>query len=108
MCENSWQLYAVPDRFKTKRMCEKAVKDDFSSLMFVSDWFVTREWVGMWHDDYYDDGGGHWDDDDDDDDENNLFGWCNGYRKHKARRQKLKRALTYCLAPIKVVGLVCS
>ena len=50
-------------------MCDKAVKDDPSSLQFVPDWFGTREGVDMWYDDYYDDDGGHWDDDDDDDED---------------------------------------
>ena len=36
-------------------MCDKAVRDDSSSLQFVPDWFVTREGIDMWHDDYYDD-----------------------------------------------------
>ena len=40
-------------------MCDKAVKDDSSSLQFVLDWFITRKWVDMRCDDYYDDGGDH-------------------------------------------------
>ena len=37
MCEkltekDTWRLYAVPDCFKTKRMCEKAVKDQPETL----------------------------------------------------------------------------
>ena len=47
---------------KTKEMCDKAVKDDSSSLQFVLDWFVTREGLDMWYDDYYDDDGDHRDD----------------------------------------------
>ena len=35
-------------------MCEKAVKDEPYSLKYVPDWFVTREWVDMWRDEYYD------------------------------------------------------
>ena len=46
-------------------MCEKAVKEDSSSLQYVPDWFVTREWADMWYDEYYDDDGDHWDDDKD-------------------------------------------
>ena len=48
-------------------MCEKAVRDDSSSFQYVLDWFVTREWMWMWYDNYYDDDGDHWDDDNDED-----------------------------------------
>ena len=84
------RLYAVPDRFKIKSICEKAVKDDSSSLQFVPEYFVTREWVGMWHDDYYDDDGGHCNSDDDED---KFFGWYNGYKKRKAQKVKIKKEL---------------
>ena len=36
-------MYAVPDRFKTKKMCEKAVEDDARSLAYVSDRFKTQK-----------------------------------------------------------------
>ena len=87
-------FHCIPDLFKTQEMCNKAVKDDFFPLQFVPDWFIRRDWVDMWHDDYYDDDGGHWDDDDED----KFFEWCDGYKKQKD--------LTHCLAPIKVLGLV--
>ena len=48
-------------------MCDKAVRDDPSSLQFVPDCFVTMEGVDMWHDDYYDDEGDHWEDDNNED-----------------------------------------
>ena len=38
----------------------------------------------MWHDDYYDD---------DDDDEDKFFEWCNGYKKQKAQKAKIKKGL---------------
>ena len=44
---------------KHQEMCDKAVRDDPSSLQFVTDWFITMEGVDMWHDDYYDDEGDH-------------------------------------------------
>ena len=44
----------VPDHFEMQEMCDKAVKDDSSSLQFVPDWFIIREWIDMWFDDYYD------------------------------------------------------
>ena len=31
-----------------------------------------------------------------------------GYKKRKAQKKKNKRALTHCLASLKMVGLVCS
>ena len=34
------EFHRIPDRFKTKKMCDKAVKDDSSSLQFVPDWFI--------------------------------------------------------------------
>ena len=54
------------------------------------EYFVTREWVGMWHDDYYDDDGGHCDSDDDED---KFFGWYNGYKKRKTQKAKIKKEL---------------
>ena len=37
-------------------MCDKAAKDDSSSLQLVPDWFVTYQQVKIWHnDDDYDD-----------------------------------------------------
>ena len=79
-------FYRILDRFKTQKMCDKAVKDDSSSFQFVPDWFVTREWVDIYYDDYYDDDGGHWDDDDDED--NFLSG--DGYKKRKAQKALIK------------------
>ena len=37
-----WQLKDVPNRFKKQKMCDKAVKDYPSSLLFVPDWFVKN------------------------------------------------------------------
>ena len=38
-----------------------------SSLQFIPDWFVRRDGLYMWHNDYYNNhSGGHWDDDDED------------------------------------------
>ena len=54
-----------------QEICDKAVKDYSSSSQFVSGWFVTREGLYMWHDDYYVDDSDHWDDDDED----NFFEW---------------------------------
>ena len=53
-------LQYVPGHLKMQEMCDKAVRDDPSSLQYVPDWFVTREGTYMWHDDYYDDYGDCW------------------------------------------------
>ena len=52
-------LQLVPDHFKMQEICEKTVKDDSSSLQFVPDWRIIREWVDIWYDGYYDDDGVH-------------------------------------------------
>ena len=66
-------LQLVLDHFKMQEICEKAVKDDSSSLQFVPDWLIITEWVDMWYDGYYDDDGVYWDDDDDYEDK--FFEW---------------------------------
>ena len=50
---------------KHNEMCDKAVKEDSSSLEYVPDWFVRTEWMWMWYDHYYDDDRNHWDNDKD-------------------------------------------
>ena len=81
-------LQLVPDHFKGKEMCDKVVKEDSFSFQFVPDWFVTREWMWMWYDDYYD--GNHWDNDDDED---KFFEWYDGYKKRKVQKAKIKEEL---------------
>ena len=46
-----WQLYDVPDRFKTRKICDDAVGGDPYSLQFVPDWFVTEQKIKIWDDD---------------------------------------------------------
>ena len=62
-------------------MCDKAVKDDPSSLQFVPDWFVTQEQIDIWYDDDY------WYHDDE------LMEWYEGYKKRKAQKAKIKEEL---------------
>ena len=76
-------FHRISDCFKTQEMCEKAVNHDSSSLQYVSDWFVTREWVDMCYDDYYDDDGDHWDDDDNED---TFFEWYDGYKNGRPKK----------------------
>ena len=89
-------LTYIPDHLKTEKMYYKAVKDDSSSLQFVSDWFISRGWVdcGMM---------------------TTMMMMMikikvlNGTMVIKKKGSKFKnkrRALTHCLAPIKVVELV--
>ena len=75
-------LEAVPDCFKTREVCDKAMRKSPSSLMYVPDWFVTQQQIKMWHDD---------DEYCDDDDE--LIEWCNGYKNQKAQKAKIKDEL---------------
>ena len=37
----------VPDRFKIREMCEKAVKNYLWLLKYVPDWFVTHQQIKM-------------------------------------------------------------
>ena len=116
VCRRLGALKCVPDRFKTQKMCinvvevntyalgdvpdhlkiqgigDRTVKDDSSSLQFVPDWFVIREWVDMWYDDYYDDDGGHWDDDDHDEDR--FLELYDGCKKQKAQKSKIREELS--------------
>ena len=86
-----------------QRICDKAVRDDSSSLEFVPDGFFTREGLYVWHEDYFDHDAGHWDDDDED----NFFDWYESYKKLKAQKAKIKKRVNACyLAPIKILGLV--
>ena len=79
-----------PDHFKTQEMCDKGVKDDSSFLQFVPNWFMTKEWIDMWYDDYYDDGDG-WDEEFNDKDK--FFEWYDGNKKRKAQKAQIKKEL---------------
>ena len=70
-------MYLIPDHLKTQGMCHKAVWEGSSSLQYVPYWFVTREGVYMWHDDYYDDDGDYLVPSGDDDDK--FFKWYSYY-----------------------------
>ena len=67
-----------------QEICDKAVRDDPSSLQHAPDWFVTRETVCMWYDDseYCNDDG-----------EDNFFKWYNGYKERKAQKASIKEEL---------------
>ena len=78
-------------------MCDKAVKDDPSSLQFVPDWFVTQERIDVWYDDDY------WYHDDE------IIEWYNGYQKRKAQKAKIKEEfLPVTWYPDRVMGCCIS
>ena len=82
-------LQFFPDNLKVQGMCDKTVWDDSSSLQNIPDWFVTREGVYMWYDDYCDDYGDYWVTESDD--QNKFFKWYDGYKKRRLRRHKLRK-----------------
>ena len=85
--ERSYMLEDVPDHFKTQKMCDAVVMEDLLLLRYVPDWFVTQQQVKLRGD--------------------RLTAWYEGYQKRKAQKAKNKRRVNaYCLAPIKILGLV--
>ena len=62
-------------------MCDKAVKGDPYSLLYVPDWFVARGPIDIWYDDK------HWYHDD------KLIEWDEGYKKRKAQKASIKEYL---------------
>ena len=68
-------------------MCDKAVKDDPSSLQSVPDWFHTQQQIDVWYDDDY---CCH-------DDE--IIEWYNGYKKRRAHEAKIKEEYLLALIP---------
>ena len=74
-------LNDISDYLKTQKMCDKAVKDDPSSLQLVPNWFVTQQQRDMWYDDDY------WYHDDD------IIEWYEGHLKRKAQKVKIKDEL---------------
>ena len=45
-----WQLYHVPDRFKTQEMCNEAMYRGPWHLKYVPDWCVTEQQLKLWYD----------------------------------------------------------
>ena len=43
--DNSFSLRYIPNQYKTKQICNKAVDDCLSALKFVPNWFVTNEMI---------------------------------------------------------------
>ena len=41
--ENPFLRVYCSDKYKTQRMCDKAVNDSLAALKLISDWFVTSK-----------------------------------------------------------------
>ena len=99
MCEKaiekkSTHAVHVADHFKTQEMCDKTVRDDPFSLIYVPDWFVTQQ-VKIWHDDseYHDN--------------DRIVEWYDGYKKTQGMKNAgRERVNVYYLASIKMALLV--
>ena len=72
------QLYYVPNHFKAWGTCDRAASDDFFSLQFVPDWFVTQQQIDLQRDD------------DEYCNNDEMIEWCKGYKKRKAQNAKIK------------------
>ena len=71
----------TPDCFKTREICEKAVKKYLWLLKYVPDWFETDQQIKIWHDN-----NDHCNDD-------GLIEWFEGYQIRKAKKAKIKEEL---------------
>ena len=77
-CIEPYLLASVPNRFKAQKMCDKVVRKERLSLLWVPNWFVTQQHVKYLQNDndgWYD---------------NKLIEWCDGYKKRKAVKAKIK------------------
>ena len=72
----------VPYHLKTQKLCNKAFEEDFFSLKFIPDCFVTQQQIKRWYDDYF------YDEDYDD-----VPEWYEGYQKHTAQKAQIKEEL---------------
>ena len=63
-------------------MCDKAFEEDFFSLKFIPDWFVTQQQIKIWYHDY------SYEDDCDE-----VFCWYDGYQKQKAQETSIKEEI---------------
>ena len=77
---DSWQLDDVTDHFKTQQICDKAVREDPSSLQYVPDWFVTQQ-LNIW------------DDVDDYCNDDKIIEWYDGYKKCKTQKSEIEQQL---------------
>ena len=71
-------LKYVPDYFKMQEICNDVVEKKPYGLEYVPDWFVTQQQIKILqydNDDWYD---------------NDLIEWCDGYKKRKVQKGKIK------------------
>lgn len=61
-------------------MCNKALREDPSSLVCVPAWFVTQRQIKVLHDDY-----------DDDDGANDIIEWHDGYQKCRVQKAPIEK-----------------
>ena len=90
-----WLKGHVPDHFKTQEMCTRALEVCPWSLEHILDCFVTQQQIKLWcdHDYYCSDG--------------RLLKWYEDHKKRKVQKASNKRRVNaYCLAFIKILGLV--
>ena len=76
-------LWYVLDHFKTKKICEKCVEKYPWALEYIPDWFVMDQQMKSWHDyrgpyQYNND---------------RFTGWYKGYKKRKAQKASIKKEL---------------
>ena len=79
--EDTRLLPVVPDCFKTREMCEKAVDRYLYLLRYVPDWFVTDQQIEIWHDN------------DEYCNVDKLIEWYDGYKARKAQKVSIKEEL---------------
>ena len=48
--KDPFMLIYWPNRYKTKKICDKAVDDYLAALKFILDWFVTSKMLEKFHD----------------------------------------------------------
>ena len=91
MCDGAMRiepyfLAKVPNRFKTQKVCNTAVSDDYFSVWFVPDCFVPDCFVtqqrikDLWdnNSDWYN---------------NKLIEWYDGFKARKAQKAQIKKEL---------------
>ena len=71
-------LKYVPDHLIIQAICQRAIQDDLCTLIFVHDWLVTHQQIKSWYDDDYDD---------------EYPEWYERYQKRKSQKAKIKEEL---------------
>ena len=69
----SFGINDIPDKLKTREMCEQAVSEQPGCLKYVPDWFITAEMLEKCQDKEEE--------------------WFEGFKRRKAQRLKIKEEL---------------